>query len=81
MGFARGDRAVDLRWSVEIPTLSVRGASGAQTFIVRAATCAEAIDAAWEEAQSPEATRRRNGAALGVQRSDLYASVIRGCLC
>ncbi len=80
MGFTGSVHNPKPRWSVDLPigaaTRTAGNGSGRQTFIVHAHTFAEAVDAAWEEAHTPRATRHRNGAALAVQRQDLHARML-----
>ena len=76
MGFTGSIHHPKPRWSVDLPLHAATPASGKQTFIVLAHTFAEAVDAAWEEAHTPRATRHRNGAALAAQRHDLHACML-----
>ncbi|MHA6763854.1 hypothetical protein [Streptacidiphilus sp. PAMC 29251] len=80
MGFTGSVNDLKPRWSVDLPIHAATCASGKQTFIVLAHTFAEAVDAAWEEAHTPQAMRHRNGAALAASRHDLYARMLSASL-
>ncbi|MFC1408233.1 hypothetical protein ACEZCY_02935 [Streptacidiphilus sp. N1-12] len=76
MGFTGSVHDLKPRWSVDLPISATTATAGKQTFIVLAHTFAEAVEAAWEEAHTPQATRHRKGAALAAQRHDLHARML-----
>ena len=80
MGITGSVHDLKPRWSVDLPIRSARLCVGKQTFIVSAHTFAEAVEAAWEEAHTPRATRHRNGAALVAQRPELHACMLSASL-
>lgn len=63
----------EMRWSVDIPTRTAAGERGVHIFVVGAATRGEAVDAAWQRANSSDATRHRSGAVLAAARHHLTA--------
>ena len=64
------------RWSVDIPFRTGSGGSGTHTFIIRAVSLQEAIEAAWARANTEDAAARRKGAVIAAQRRHLTARVI-----
>jgi len=63
-------------WVVDIPIRTRAGGSGTHTFVIRAVSPAEAVDAAWDKAHTTDAVHRRNGATLAAQRGHLTARVV-----